>query len=203
MASTSSGERQPLILLIGPPNVGKSVIFNYLSGLDVAMANYPGTTVNFTEAEASFDNVDARIIDVPGTYTLSASNEAEEVAVRMLDEDPDLVVCVLDGGHMETSIHLALQVMERGLPTVCVVNRIDLLREKGLEIDRGTLIRQFNVPVMMTAAVTGEGMPKLRSSSKLQVFEPEPMQMAFIQAGAVFRRSTSVFQTATCIPRLK
>ncbi len=158
---SSSGK---LILLIGPPNVGKSVIFSEMSGMDVAMANYPGTTVDYTEGEVLFGPHRALVIDVPGTYTLEASNEAEEVAIQMLDREPDLVVCVLDAANLESSIYLALQVLERRLPTLIAVNRIDLLRERGLQLDTDALSRALGTDVLRTAAVAGEGLDTLHST---------------------------------------
>ncbi len=164
MVEASDRSSGKLILLIGPPNVGKSVIFAELSGMDVAMANYPGTTVDYTEGEAIFGDSRARLIDVPGTYTLEASNEAEEVAVKMLDREPDLVVCVLDAVNMESSIYLALQVLSHRLPTLVAVNRMDLLRERGAKLDVPALSRALGADVITTAAVAGEGLDALRES---------------------------------------
>ncbi len=159
-----AGGEQPLILLIGPPNVGKSVLFNQLSGLEVAMANYPGTTVDYTEGEVTFEGVSARLIDVPGTYTLDAANEAEQVAVDMLEKDPDLVICVLDAKNLESSIYLALQVLQRRLPTVMVVNRVDLLAEEGKRLDVQALSEELQLPVLPTIAVSNQGIDKLRET---------------------------------------
>jgi len=106
------------ILLIGPPNVGKSVLFNRLTGLDVGMANYPGTTVDYKKGKASVDDKEYQLIDVPGTYTLDASNQAEQIAVDMLKDEPGGVVCVLDAKNLESSLYLLLQVLEYDLPTV-------------------------------------------------------------------------------------
>ena len=101
------------VLLIGPPNVGKSVIFNRLTGLDVGMANYPGTTVDFKKGKASVGDMEYELIDVPGTYSLDASNQAERIAVEMLEDEPAGVVCVLDAVNLESSFHLLMQVLER------------------------------------------------------------------------------------------
>jgi len=156
--------RQSLILLVGPPNVGKSVIFNNLSGMAVEMANYPGTTVDYTEGKAVLGTIRARIIDTPGTYTLTGSNDAEEVAGAMLEGNPDLVVQILDACNLESSIYLALQVLEHRLPTILVINRMDLLCEKGGAIDIGALSRELGLPVLTTTALSGEGLERLRST---------------------------------------
>ncbi|WP_316965525.1 ferrous iron transporter B [Candidatus Methanocrinis natronophilus] len=160
----SRREQESLILLIGPPNVGKSVIFNHLSGLHVGMANYPGTTVDYTKGSAVFGGVKATIIDTPGTYTLDATNDAEEVAVAMLKGKPDLVVCVLDASNLESSIYLALQILECRLPTIVTVNRMDLLEEKGLLLDGEALSRELGVPVLTAVALDGDGMYGLRAA---------------------------------------
>ncbi len=162
----------PLILLIGPPNVGKSVIFNQLSGMSVGMANYPGTTVDYTEGVVELPGSSARLIDVPGIYSLEASSEAEEVAIRMLDQQPDLVVCVCDGLHLESSIYLTLQILQRELPTLVVVNRVDLLTETGGRLDRKFLQEELDIPVMPTVATTGKGLNRLRQTIN-KALEPE------------------------------
>ncbi|MCP1662612.1 MULTISPECIES: ferrous iron transporter B [Methanocalculus] len=168
--------RESQVLLIGPPNIGKSVIFNRLSGIHVGMANYPGTTVDYTEGIARFGDIRAHIVDTPGTYTLTASNEAEEVAVAFLEKRPDLVVCVLDASHLESSIFLALQVLEFGLPTLVVVNRMDLCRERGLHLDSDALSKELGVPVLTTIALDGDGVDELRDriSAALSGDLPEP-----------------------------
>jgi len=148
------------ILLIGPPNVGKSVIFNRLTGLDVGMANYPGTTVDFKKGEARIDGNEFSLVDAPGTYTLEATDGAEEVAVEMLSENPEGVVCVLDAKNLESSIYLLLQVLERDLPTIGVINKADLVEER-LKIDR--LSQILDIPITETVAVKGKGINDLES----------------------------------------
>ncbi len=147
------------ILLIGPPNVGKSVIFNRLTGLEVGMANYPGTTVDYKKGKASVGGEECHLIDVPGTYTLDASNQAEQIAVDMLEDDPGGVVCVLDAKNLESSLYLLLQVLEHDIPTVVVINRVDLIKER---LDVEYLSTIMGVPVIKTVATKGKGIEKLR-----------------------------------------
>lgn len=113
------------VLLIGLPNVGKSVIFNRLTGMNTGIANYAGTTVEYTKGKMRSEDV--IVIDAPGTYTLDATNEAERVAIDLLNGKPDAVVCVLDANCLESSVHLMLQVMERNLPVIGVLNRVDIV----------------------------------------------------------------------------
>ncbi len=174
------------VLLMGLPNVGKSVIFNRLTGLNVRAANYCGTTVEFTAGTMVLGEKEVNLVDVPGTYSLHAKNDAEAVAVEMLHggetkmvaggehcgsdpscpitnlEKPSAVVCVVDAGHMEASLYLLLQIQQQGLPIIVVLNRSDLAREKGYRIDANALSQELDLPVIPTVAVTGEGMEELK-----------------------------------------
>ncbi|SDL27374.1 ferrous iron transporter B [Halarsenatibacter silvermanii] len=149
------------ILLIGPPNVGKSVIFNYMTGLGVGVANYPGTTIEYTQGSINLNGEEYEFIDVPGTYTLEATNEAEEVAVEMLSDEPEAVVCVLDGSNLESSLYLLLQVLEYDLPTLAVINKMDLAEKEGRKIDIQCLSETLDLPVLPAVAVDEEGLEKI------------------------------------------
>ena len=148
------------VALIGPPNVGKSVLFNALTGLDAGIANYPGTTVEYKRGTATFRDGEATLIDVPGTYSLAATNEAEQLAVDILDGGCDAVVCVLDAANLESSLHLLLQVIEHDVPTVVAVNRVDLL-EEGRTLRPEVLARELSIPVIPTVATIGKGFEEL------------------------------------------
>ena len=154
------------VLLMGPPNVGKSVFFNRLTGLDVGMANYSGTTVEYKLGTAKLAGEEIELIDVPGIYTLDATNEAEEVALEMLDEDPEAIICVLDANNLESSLYLLLQILERGISTVVALNRVDLLEEKGEDVDYKLLEDKLKVPVIPTVAITGKGIEKIEEKAK-------------------------------------
>ena len=152
------------ILLIGPPNVGKSAFFNRLTGMNVNVANYTGTTVEYTEGKMDIEGREYLLVDVPGTYTLDATNEAEKVAVDMLAERPAAVICVVDANNLESSIYLLLQLLEEELPVVVALNRSDLALEKGYKIDTPFLSRELGVTVIPTVAITGKGMDRLKKS---------------------------------------
>lgn len=157
---------QSKILLIGPPNVGKSAFFNRFTGMNVSVANYSGTTVDYTAGKLDMGDKSFLLIDVPGTYTLDATNEAERVAVEMLRGKPTGVICVVDANNLESSLYLLLQVLEQGLPVVVALNRFDLAKEKGYDIDPARLAKELNVPVIPTVAVTGQGMDRLKENLK-------------------------------------
>ena len=103
------------ILLVGNPNVGKSVVFSRLTGVNVISSNYPGTTVGYTRGFMMFAGEQSGVIDVPGTYTLDPTCEAERVAQRML-ADGDVAVDVVDATNLERNLYLTLQLMEKNIP---------------------------------------------------------------------------------------
>jgi ferrous iron transport protein B len=105
------------ILLMGNPNVGKSVVFSRLTGVHVIASNYPGTTVNYTRGHMKLGDDQVEVIDVPGTYTLEPTCEAEEVALRMLDSG-DVVVNVVNATNLERNLYLTLQLLEKKVPLI-------------------------------------------------------------------------------------
>ncbi|MHC1604551.1 MAG: FeoB small GTPase domain-containing protein, partial [Candidatus Methanofastidiosia archaeon] len=115
------------VLLMGHPNVGKSVIFNRLTGANVTESNYPGTTVDYTTGYMLLENRDVEVIDVPGTFSLEPKDRAEEVAVKMLEEEKEaIVVCVFDASKIERGLYLALEIIEKGYPVIIALNMWDV-----------------------------------------------------------------------------
>jgi len=150
------------ILLIGNPNVGKSVIFSRLTGVNVIASNYPGTTVEFTKGYMRWGDEKAEIIDVPGTYGLIPNSRAEEVAVEMLKRG-DLIINVVDATNLERNLNLTLQLLNNGIPVVIALNLWDEVRHIGISIDVKKLESILGVPIISTCAITGEGIRKLVS----------------------------------------
>jgi len=150
------------ILLMGNPNVGKSVVFNRLTGARVVTANYAGTTVEYTKGTMLYDNKHLEIIDVPGTYSLDPTCKAEEVAVEMLASG-DLIINVVDATNLERNLHFTLELMRRGKPMILVLNLWDEARHKGIHIDVAALEKLLRIPVVTTVAVTAEGIKELIS----------------------------------------
>ena len=170
------------ILLMGNPNVGKSVVFSRLTGVHAISSNYPGTTVEFLQGHMMLGDEKALLVDVPGTYGLEASSKAEEVAVEML-EDAHVVIIVADATNLERSLHLILHILERDVPAVVALNIWDDARHKGIRIDVERLEKELGVPVVPTVAVTGEGirelvtrLPEARSPDVPQRSEEERWQ---------------------------
>ena len=148
------------ILLVGNPNVGKSVFFTRLTGVNVISSNYPGTTVDFTRGYLHTDDEKMEIIDVPGTYSLDPENKAEEVAVKMIDEG-DVIVNVINSCHLERSLYLTLQLLSLGKPLVVALNLWDRANKNGVHINSEKLEEILGVPVVPTVALTGEGFKNL------------------------------------------
>ena len=144
------------ILLMGSPNVGKSVIFSRLTGVRVIASNYPGTTVGYTRGTMRLGGEKVEVIDVPGTYTLDPTCKAEEVAVEMC-ADGDLIINVMDATNLERNLNLTLQLLKKNIPLVVALNLWDEAKHIGITIDEKKLEELLGVPVIPTVAVTGEG----------------------------------------------
>ncbi|HIH61279.1 MAG TPA: ferrous iron transporter B [Methanobacteriales archaeon] len=146
------------ILLMGNPNVGKSVVFSRLTGANVVASNYPGTTVGYTRGTLKLKGKKIEVIDVPGTYSLTPFCKAEEVARDMfLKENPDLILNVLDSTNLERNLYLTLQILEKKVPTIIILNMWDLARRKGVHLNVKKLEESLGVPVIPVTAVSGEG----------------------------------------------
>jgi ferrous iron transport protein B len=148
------------ILLMGNPNVGKSVFFSRITGVKVIASNYPGTTVEFTKGSMKLGEEMVEVIDVPGTYTLEPTSKAEEVASQML-QDGDLVLNVVDATNLERNLYLTMELLERKVPVIVALNIWDDTKHKGISIDAVKLEELLGVPVMPTVAVTGQGIKEL------------------------------------------
>ena len=148
------------ILLMGNPNVGKSVIFSRLTGARIIVSNYPGTTVEFTQGQMKIGEERPIVIDVPGTYTLEPTSKAEEVSVRMLDEG-GLVINVVNATNLERNLYLTLGLLEKDAPIVVALNMWDETKHQGIDIDIKKLEKELGVPVIPTCGLTGEGIKEL------------------------------------------
>ena len=126
------------IVLMGNPNVGKSVVFSRLTGANVIASNYPGTTVDFSKGKMRVEGITYEIIDAPGTYSLEPSNKAEEVSLRML-RDADIVINVVDSTNLERNLYLTLQLLEENKPLILVLNLWDESKHLGINIDEKRL----------------------------------------------------------------
>jgi len=148
------------ILLMGNPNVGKSVLFSRLTGVRVIVSNYPGTTVSYTQGFMKLGEERVEVIDAPGTYTLEPTTQAEEIALQLLNTG-DIVINVVNAINLERNLYLTLQLLERGIPVVVALNLWDDTKHRGIHIDLDRLRELLGVPVIPTVAVTGQGIKEL------------------------------------------
>ncbi|MBT3273502.1 MAG: GTP-binding protein [Spirochaetales bacterium] len=154
-----------LIALVGNPNVGKSVIFNLLTGSRVTVSNYPGTTVNISRGNARIQDSVFEIVDTPGMYSLLPITEEEQVARDiLLDDLPGLVINVLDARNLERMLALTTQLIEAGLDIVVVLNMIDEATAAGMEIDHKHLEELLGVTVIPMVGITGQGIMELEEA---------------------------------------
>jgi ferrous iron transport protein B len=146
------------VVLVGNPNVGKSVIFRLLTGNYVMVSNFPGTTVEVSRGKLSLGGVNYEIVDTPGVQSLVPQSEDERVTCEvLLQEKPDLVVQVADAKNLRRTLLIASQLVEFGIPMVLVLNMMDEAQERGIEIDTRGLSNLLSVPVVETVAIYSKG----------------------------------------------
>ena len=177
--------------MMGCPNVGKSVLFSRLTGVNVISSNYPGTTVDFTKGYTRIGGEKFELIDVPGTYSLEPISKAEEVARTMLQE-ADIIINVVDATHMERNLYLTLEILGMKKPTIIALNLWDEAKHIGIDIDVRQLEKLLGVPVVPTCAITGEGVKaltlKLRAAKQSEQIKPMTEEERWQKIGEIIRK---------------
>jgi len=150
------------VALAGNPNAGKSTIFNALTGSRQHVGNWPGKTVEKKEGKFKHGDYEIEVVDLPGTYSLTAFSP-EEVIARdyILNENPDIVVTVVDAANLERNLYLTVQVLELGVPVIVALNMSDVADARGFRIDQDMLSQGLQSPVVSTTANKGEGIDNL------------------------------------------
>lgn len=172
------------VALAGNPNAGKTTIFNQLSGSRQHVGNYPGVTVEKREGRFRHGNADISIVDLPGTYSLTAFSEDELVARDfVVDERPDLVVDILDASNLERNLYLGVQFMELGLPLILVFNMSDVAEAKGCVVDTKILEELLGVTIVRTVANRGEGIEELKQAIVRVAGKQNPPRPATVHYG--------------------
>jgi ferrous iron transport protein B len=150
------------IALVGNPNVGKSTVFNHLTGLGAVTANYPGKTVALNIGPAEYHGVSIGIIDLPGTYSLGSVSEDQFVARQeILEGHANVVVVIVDATNLERNLYMVLQLIDLGFPVVVACNLMDLAAKHNICVNTAKLSEYLGVPVIPMTATTGEGIEKL------------------------------------------
>ncbi|NLB00251.1 MAG: ferrous iron transport protein B [Methanomicrobiales archaeon] len=180
--------------LIGNPSVGKSLIFNQLTGLGVEVSNYPGTTVELQHGNTCFQRDIIELVDLPGVYSLEGDSVEETLVRQFLErQEIDAVIVVMNVTRLERNLYLLLQVAEYGLPMVVVLNMIDEAAKQGLEIDPGPLHDLLGVEVIQTAAAQGKNIDQIipaalvaRNPSTVEIPYDHHIEAAIRSLGKVF-----------------
>src|SRR5436305_1671952 len=171
--SAASTVARPLVIaLAGNPNAGKTTLFNALTGLRQKVANYPGVTVERKEGTWSIKHgaTPARLIDLPGLYSLDAASIDEQIARDVVTgripnlPAPDVIVAVVDATNLERNLYLVTQLLEYGRPVVIALTMVDLAGKRGLEIDEKQLSEALGVPVIPVTAQQRLGIDALSSA---------------------------------------
>jgi ferrous iron transport protein B len=156
------GSTDFVFVLAGNPNVGKSSVFNRLTGMGVVTANYPGKTVELNIATTTFKDLRIGIIDLPGSYALGAVSEDQWVARRaVLDTSPDAAIMILDATNLARNLYMTLQFIDFGIPIVVALNLIDEAEKRNILTDTEKLSELLGIPVVPTIATTGQGLDEL------------------------------------------
>ncbi|MBN2289524.1 MAG: ferrous iron transport protein B [Candidatus Glassbacteria bacterium] len=181
---TKSSRTEIRVALAGNPNSGKTTIFNNLTGFRQRVANYPGVTVEIQEGDFDHDGTRFRVIDLPGTYSLSPYS-AEEMVARnhILEQRPDVVVDVIDASNIERNLYLATQFMELGVNLVLALNMADMARTRGIEFDLEKLSELLGVRIVPTVGHRKEGMKELLEAVREAATEPQKLRRVAVNYG--------------------
>src|SRR6202166_5288006 len=160
--------RRHIVAIVGPPNSGKSTLFNRLTGLRQKVANFPGVTVEHRMGRVKLDHHrEVYVIDLPGVYSLHPRTEDEQVTHDVLSGTmkglprPDAVMLILDSTNLNRHLALAAPILSLGLPTLIILNMADDLERRGGKVDVAELSRQLNAPVALVSASKGLGVDKV------------------------------------------
>jgi ferrous iron transport protein B len=175
----------PTVALAGNPNSGKTTLFNELTGSRQHVGNYPGVTVEKKEGTYVRDGFRLHIVDLPGTYSLTAYS-LEEVVARdfLVNQKPEVVINIVDASNLERNLYLAIQFLEMGVPICIALNMMDVAKKRGIKVDAEKLSSLLGVPVIPTVARTGLGKKELMQSAAEIVHENNDMASLKISYGA-------------------
>ena len=172
-------ERTIVVGLAGQPNVGKSTIFNLLTGLSQHVGNWPGKTVERKEGSLSRDGTHLRIVDLPGTYSLTANSEEERIARDFIvHEAPDVVVMIADASVLERNLYLLAELLVLPAPVVLGLNMMDVAEGQGIHIEPHVLAAALGLPVIPLVATRNQGVSELIATAEHLARKPASFRPA-------------------------
>jgi ferrous iron transport protein B len=193
-AEVALGASRRTVAVIGPPNSGKTTLFNRLTRLRQKVGNFPGVTVeHHTGYMRDADGQEVALIDLPGVYSLTPKSEDEKVAVDVLTGQmpgtahPDAVILVLNSTNLHSHLVLAARVIALGMPTLVLLNMADELRKQGGHVDVLSLARQLGTPVALVSAATGEGIVAVQNFLSSAAVSPEPIALPVVGSTRGYR----------------
>ncbi|MEJ2574923.1 MAG: FeoB small GTPase domain-containing protein, partial [Gammaproteobacteria bacterium] len=170
---STQSERSILVGLSGQPNVGKSTVFNLLTGLDQHVGNWPGKTVERKEGMLSHNGTPMRIVDLPGTYSLTANSEEERIARDfIIHEAPDVIVMIADASALERNLYLLAELLVLPVPVVLGLNMMDVAEGQGIHIEPHVLEAALGLPVNPLVAIKNQGVSQLIATAERLAQEP-------------------------------
>ena len=166
------------IALAGNPNSGKTTLFNELTGSRQHVGNYPGVTVEKKQGTCINNGHKLSIVDLPGTYSLTAYS-LEEVVARdfLVNEKPEMVVNIVDASNLERNLYLTLQFMEMGFPVCIALNMMDVAETRGIEVNINKLSELLGIPVVPTVARSGKGKKELMETVAKSIKNTNPVPL--------------------------
>ena len=179
-----------MVALAGNPNSGKTTLFNNITGSRQHVGNYPGVTVEKKEGTCRHDGRELTVVDLPGTYSLTAYS-VEELVARdfIINEKPDVVINVVDASNLERNLYLGVQLLELGVPVVFAFNMSDVAKSRGLEFDLDALSARLGAPIIPTVGNKNVGIKELLDAAVRVADAGQPVDVPKINYGDDIERA--------------
>ena len=164
---------------IGNPNCGKTTLFNAYTGANLKVANWPGVTVEKVEGAMKYHDHEYKLVDLPGTYSLTSYTMEEQVSRQfILSDEVDVIIDVADASSLERNLYLTLQLLELGKPVILALNMMDIVEKRGMEIDLHRLPEMLGIPVIPVSARKRTGLDILIHAAEhhKNITKPEMLQ---------------------------